>query len=163
MTQVAMSKDLTVTALSKHYEVSRQTIYNWQKAGCPLDSIDAIDAWRKEHQQPTNVGSLSEQLYREKIRKTREEADRTALENRKSRGELLDAYVVNQWIAGHVIRLKERLQTVPIEFATELPGEMRGTGHEVASRFIDRLLNELASWASDTETKLQEGALTDDA
>jgi len=88
----------TTRELAAHYGVSHVAVVKWGKAGCPLTSIEEIDAWRAAQLQ----SKAPENLTDAKLRKTLLECERLEMEVQRVRRELISvtaASEANQTIA----------------------------------------------------------------
>jgi len=88
----------TTRELAAHYGVSHVAIIKWGKAGCPLSSIEEIDAWRAAQLATKSPENLTDA----KLRKTLLECERLDMEVQRIRRELISvtaAAEANQTIA----------------------------------------------------------------
>ena len=129
----------TVTSLAKHYDVSRETIYNWRDRGCPIRAgVEAIDRWLEDHRPDPSKpkGPLQEQLLSAQIEKTLEEARAKRQKNDERDGLLIDQEDAAQQVAEILTILTARLEQIPDEARKELPADCR---EQFAAR-IDELI-----------------------
>jgi hypothetical protein len=135
----------TTRELASHYGVSHVAIIKWGKAGCPLTSIEEIDAWRakqKTEDQPKNLSNA-------KLRKTLLECERLDVmvkrETREliSRSEVYENGVKNGAMLSAEIRaaasdLRSQLVGLPDENAVGVVLDKRL--NQVLANFKARLL-----------------------
>ena len=149
-----MSRETTVTELAEIFEVSRQTIYNWRDAGCPIErGKDAIAVWVKENRP--SESPTQERLLMARIRKLEAEADRTELENRVARGELVKRDAVERWLSQFCSATRAIIESWPDTVVTEIPGTHRAIVYEILSENCRLLLVTLADmpeelWADES-------------
>lgn len=148
MTHEESTQTRNIAALSRELKVSRQTLYTWEKHGCPLDSgADAIRAWHREkYGEDDGDAPLSDQLTRRKIRKTEAEAYRVELDNQEREGELVPRDDIIQEFAQILTEAKQVLDALPDDMAKEMPQEIRVTVYEIAKNAVDRFYRKLAAW-----------------
>jgi phage terminase Nu1 subunit (DNA packaging protein) len=116
MTVVAEPEALSMNALAEHFGVSRQTIYNWKDAGCPVKGgVEAIEQWLQDRRPDPSKpkGPLQEQLLQAQIEKTLEEARAKRLKNDVSDGLLVDQQDAAQQVAEAMTILSARLTQLP--------------------------------------------------
>jgi hypothetical protein len=88
----------TTRELAAHYGVSHVAIIKWGKAGCPLSSIEEIDAWKAAQLATKSPENLTDA----KLRKTLLECERLDMDVQRIRRELISvtaAAETNQTIA----------------------------------------------------------------
>ena len=117
---------VSFATIAEHFGVSSQAVGRWSRNGCPLESIEAVKAWRVAQQQRTA------DLTEAKVRKLQLECQRLETLIEREHGELIEKAEVDQ--AGQ--RLVELLaDEVQIAKAT-VPGLIVGLPDENAVRAI---------------------------
>src|SRR4051794_11750072 len=86
----------TIQQLASEVGVSRQSLSEWKRLGCPVTSVDEIAAWRANHLSPRpgsvplNGESHAARLLRNKADAEGEKAAFLRLKNSQRRGELVE-------------------------------------------------------------------------
>src|SRR5687768_4034961 len=108
MTVASESEPLTMAGLAAHYGVSRQTIYNWKNANCPVQhGLEAIDRWLEANRpDEEDATDLREQKLKWQVVKTRAEAEAKELDNAERRGELVGRTEIVQEFAEFLTHAK---------------------------------------------------------
>lgn len=152
MTVACEPESLTVVALAAHYGVSRQTIYNWRDAGCPIGAgLPEIDAWLDANRSPELSGlDLKEAKLRGQVFKLQEEIREKRLDNDKKEGLLYEAKLVEQNVAELTGMIRHRMETIADELETEWPPEVRQVVTERLRDKIHLILTEMSQWRMET-------------
>jgi phage terminase Nu1 subunit (DNA packaging protein) len=153
MAIVCESEPKTIVGLADHFRVSRQTIYNWQKAGCPVDGgIAAIEAWLADNRpSEESSGSLREQKLRSQIEKLREEVEEKRIKNARERGELVSRDEIVQEFAEFLSQAAPLLEAFVDEVSKAAPQELRVTVHEIAQHHVYLFKRKLSAWRPGSE------------
>ena len=143
-------KGPTADDLAAHFGKSRQTIHEWRRRpNYPRNgTLKEVEEWVVANIK-TPTGSepspLQQQLLEEKIRDTREAADKKALANAVKRGELIDAEDAARQLAIVMHVLRSRLEQIPDEARKEMPVEIRDAVAERVGDLIFLALKEVAA------------------
>ncbi|MCB8747710.1 hypothetical protein LHU53_12425 [Rhodoferax sp. U2-2l] len=154
-----MTKPLSQNAIGRALGLSSSTMVKMRKAGCPMDSVASVEAWRKEHLnvawcKPTvpqgtapvdgaaqtgggggmprgRVESFNSARTREKIA----EADRAEMEAARLRG----LYLVKADFERHLFNAGRMLRDTLTNCARRIGAEVAGlTSPEDCEQVIDR-------------------------
>lgn len=165
----------TKVEIAAHFDVSYQTIKDWSnkewwpapaRRGWPTERLDSlVAAYRattdsKGRAKPGNLAvngsgnsnDLQVEKLQAEIDKLREEVRQKRHKNELNEQSVVDTDYVVQWANGNILRLKQRLQSFPDEFAIILPVEYRSQGRAEAQTFIHELLLEISSWQYSTDS-----------
>lgn len=144
--------------LADCFDVSEETITQWQNQGCPVESrargskgnvydTGAVFAWRiGRAQQRGDDGEPQGDLVAERTRLTKLQADRVAIEIAEAKGQLVWADAVQESWATHIMAARARFLAFPTRYAPRIapPGKVADV-QEILREGIDECLNELAS------------------
>ena len=126
--------------------VSRQTLYTWQKEGCPLaKGADAVRDWRAKN-KAAETSSIKQQQEMARLRKWEADARAQELDNMKEEGELVSRADVVSEFAEVLLYAKAGLEALADEIAKETPQKLRVKLRKVAKHATDRFLLKLSTW-----------------
>lgn len=135
--------DFNLTELCGILQKKEDTIKKWLKKGCPGEKsgrnyafrVHEVVDWRVAYERELHGEATEAQLNvegaeylnpeQERARKDKEMADKTALENRVRRGELVEASEVESVWSDHVTAARARLQSMGSKLAPILAPETR--------------------------------------
>ena len=125
---------ITLEEIAKHYNVTKQAVSKWWKAGCPKTSIEDIEAWRK------TALNESQTLNDVKRRKILLECERLSTIVKREHGELIlrsDVYEAG-------VKLGATLSAEIRAACADLPAQLVGLPDENAVRVVlDKRLNQV--------------------
>lgn len=133
--------------------VSSKTINDYVRRGCPTDSPEAARSWKEENiarNGPPTIGErssgvvsrryasheLDEAEQRAKIAKLEEEARGRRIKNDKEMGSLVYRDDVEQSATELTLRIKQRLEAIPIELEPEIPIDLRA---QLTARWSEKI------------------------
>jgi len=126
---------------------SRQTLYTWQKEGCPLDQgLEAVKEWRNKHKTNGEEATHYARLQAAKERKLLAEALAKETENLRRAGQYYRAEDVELAAIELTSIIRNRLEAAPNEIVQELPVEVRQTILELLQNKVHLILTEMSSW-----------------
>lgn len=135
---------MTIAELAEKLNVSRQTLYTWEKLGCPIrEGEGPALAWMAEN-KPEGSTPIHQQLLEAKLAKTRAEAVRVDLENRVSKGEVVNRVAVERFLTQFVNATRALIEDWPESIILEIPGEHRIVVFDLLQEQVRQLLNRLA-------------------
>lgn len=154
MTSAVATERVNIKELAFRLRVSRQTIYNWRDAGCPIEEgIEAIKAWLAERREEDDSDDeLSQRLKLAEVLKAEEDARKKRLDNDTKEGALEYREDVIQRESERLLRIKHRLESVPDEIRNEFPAEFRDLAQQLVADKIHLLLTEMSHWELHGET-----------
>ncbi len=146
-------KRITGAALASLLGVARQTVTDWKHAGCPSQPDkrtgaptylpSEVWAWDTARKAKAAAPADMEKAKAEQVlRKLTEEADRIALENAQTRGELLHVSVLEAKVATEHDRMRGTITKVPGSFARSL-SERFGMPMADAQAWLHQLADEM--------------------
>lgn len=145
----------TVDSIAADLGVSRQTVQEWFRRGCPRDSAEAVKEWRDKNIQARKGGpqagevaggSLQERKTLAEIAKIDEEVRRKRLQNDELEGELVYREAVELDAAEMTGMIRARLESIPQELESEWPAEFRALITERLQDRVRLILTEMSHW-----------------
>lgn len=111
--------------LAEHYGVSRQTIYNWKDAGCPVnEGPEWIDAWLEENRNTEpEPGDLKEQLLKAQIGDVLEAQRKKRLANDEREGLTVSREDAEQALNIAFAVVRQRVEQLIVAAEIEIGGE----------------------------------------
>lgn len=135
----------SVTDLAEHFNCSRQTLYNWKAAGCPLDQgEDAITAWLAANRPAEE--SLVKQLQRAKLAEIEERTRAARLANDEQEGALVSLEAVRLETNELIGLIRHRLESIAAEIMNEFPADYKATAYQLVDHKIHMLLIEMSQF-----------------
>jgi transposase len=127
---------IALEQIAKKFNVTKQAVAKWVKAGCPTDSLESVDQWRK------TALAEAETLNDVKRRKILLECERLAVIVKREHGELIlrsDVYEAG-------VKLGATLSAEIRSACADLPAQLVGLPDENAVRVVlDKRLNQVLS------------------
>lgn len=160
MTDNDNPQDVNLQALAQRCRVSRQTVYNWRDAGCPVeDGYEAVKKWLKARRNRKNADSTTALARRRHAEAVIAEEKARALkrENAIAEGKSWDASEAAHGIAQAFVLIKLAVADVPEIAAGEVPPSDRA---EVKARVEDHMYSKLIGLS---HSQVVEGVTFDDA
>jgi transcriptional regulator with XRE-family HTH domain len=117
---------LSFEQIAEHFGVTAQAVGRWSKAGCPLDSVEAVTQWREA------LEKRADDLKAAKTRKTRLECERLAVMVQRERGEL----ILRSEVYETGLRNGSMLSAEIWAACADLPAQLVGLPDENAVRVI---------------------------
>jgi hypothetical protein len=125
---------VTLEQIAKKFSVSKQAVAKWVKAGCPTDSLEAVDEWRK------TALSEAETLNDVKRRKILLECERLSVIVKREHGEL----ILRSDVYESGVALGAKLSAEIRAACADLPAQLVGLPDENAVRVVlDKRLNQV--------------------
>ena len=167
-----MSEAFSRKELAAAVGVSRSTLDDWRKEGCPMTTPEAVKAWRKDHKlprrgvKPVGDGSMQDQLLAAQVAKVQEETRNKKMKNDMLAGKLYDADDVERDVGELTSMIRARLESVPDELSMEFPEEVRLSLTQRLKDKIDQILTtmsnfRLSSWDQPTVDESGESTESD--
>jgi phage terminase Nu1 subunit (DNA packaging protein) len=150
---IVSDRELTVTAIAKHFDVSRQTIYTWRKEGMPVsDDLPVLESWVAQHKPgDADDDDLQIQRLKAEIHKLKQDGRGKELKNDVLEGKLVPLDSVLTQVSELTLRVKHRLEAIPDEAASEFPPEIRAIAVELMRDKIFLVLTEMSQWQLEGE------------
>lgn len=120
---MAISEKISGAGFGKMMGVSKQTVANWCDAGMPHEGGGRPGnpyTIKVREALPWLVSNRTEKPGSERERLAKEQADKFAIENAKSRGELIQSQHVEDVISAALASLSTQLEGLPGRMATPL-------------------------------------------
>lgn len=149
MTAAAEAERLTITDIASRLRVTRQTVYNWRDAGCPLDEgIPAIRDWLKQRNDARDPeeDDAKARLILAQAEKTEQEALSRRLDNEEREKATINRQQALLEFKETVHWLRAQWLAFPDELITELPAEARQVCYDAAKRKVEVMLRKLSQW-----------------
>ena len=114
--------------------------------------ISRLEKWRAARLKTSQGGdkqngkNLHEKKLIKEIKKLEQEIRGKRLKNDKYESKLIELDVVVQWIATRLLRIKQRLESMPNEGQVYAPPEFRGEFRGFLESFVFELLTEMSGW-----------------
>jgi len=137
------------TGLAEAFKVSRPTVSEWVRAGCPAErrgtvwyfDADKVQEWRRTRK----AGKTAPEITKERARLTRLQADKKEIELRLLRGELIETVRAQAtWgaVLGHFI---SRLEAMEHKLPPLVHGLSMPEIQEAVRKYIYEMRTELAN------------------
>jgi len=136
-----------IRQLAKEIGQSRQTLYTWEKEGCPLDQgAEAVKEWRNKHKSNGHDASEHTLLLQVRARKLAAEAEAQESDNLRRKGQMYSRDQVELNAVEMTSMIRNRLESVPNEIVQELPIDIRPTVLELLENRVYLILTEMSQW-----------------
>ena len=148
-----MTAALTVADLARLFRVTEKTVLVWIKAGMPVAKAGAQGRGKKTQLELekcvewfflTNFERL--ELDRSRTRLANEQADKAALENAKTRGDLVSLALIGREFGNLLTELRTNALAIPSKLAPELEGQTIAERKATLDRAIFDLLDRAVAW-----------------
>jgi len=119
-----MKAKLSLRKIAGHYNVAASTVQAWQARGCPLDSFEAIDAWKTNRNQTHATGSSAPvDLNAARLNKINIDAERSKIKLELERGNVVTNQSVEEKAAEAFAILCAELDAAESDLAGQIAGE----------------------------------------
>ena len=140
---------LTIGELAGKVGVSRQTLYSWEKTGCPIrEGEAAVREWMRVN-KPAESANIHQRLLESKLAKTAAEAERVELENAVTKGRYVERDAVERFLTQFVASVRAQVESWPELVILEIPGEYRVSVYGILTEQVRMLLTQLADMPGD--------------
>ncbi len=146
MTVAVEAQPRNVARLAMELAVSRQTLYTWEKEGCPLvEGVEAVREWRSIHKSHES-STLKQQQEMARLRKWEADARAIELDNMEREGMLVPRDEVVAEFAEILIHAKALIESMVDEVCKEVPQMLRVTVRTIVREAVDRFFRKLSQW-----------------